>query len=90
MIKTVTYIDNLVIKETIMSPYSVLVEDSGEVWEVRCIDGHVNSFNPSKDFSVSARFKEQQEAENFYNTLITPLQTNIGYDNKKLVRSVVS
>jgi hypothetical protein len=89
MIKTVTYVDNLVIKETVMLPYSVTTEENDKIWEVRSIDGHVSSFNPSRDFSVSAKFKTQQEADSFYKDLTTPFTTIIN-NNSTLVRNIVS
>ena len=89
MIKTITYVDNLVIKETVMLPYSVTTDENDKIWEVRSIDGHVSSFNPSRDFSVSAKFRTQQEAESFYRDLVTPFATTIN-DNMTLVRSIVS
>ncbi len=90
MIKTTTYLDNIVIKETIMSPYSVTVEDCGEVWEVRCIEGHVSSFNPTKDFSVAARFNTRQEAEKFYTDLIVSTKIKINNGRSILNRSIIS
>jgi len=80
MIKTVTYIDGKMFKETILEPFA-----NKQKWVVSLIQDHIESFNPLKQPVKSVTFSDADEAYRFYEEATKPITRDTNNINRFII-----